>query len=226
MKIHWSKSNRKLNALARHLGLHYNQVVGFDLPAGWTCPCADVCLSKADRETGKITDGKNCQYRCYASSIEAFSPNARKNHWDNFDAVRGSELTSEAIAEIISNTITDKIKVIRIHASGDFFSRKYFDAWVIIAKNHPEIQVFGYTKVLQYVNADKPDNFNLIYSFGGKMDKKVINEPVCYVVTDKEQAKKLGVPIACAENDWDDFHAIIKGVSFALKIHGTQPAKS
>jgi hypothetical protein len=226
MTIHWSKSNRKLKALARHLGLHYNQVLSFDLPAGWTCPFADKCLSMADRNTGKITDGDNCQFRCYASSIEAFSPNASSNHWDNFDAIRSFQLSSDDIAKIIGDAIPNKTKVVRLHASGDFFSRNYFDAWVKIAEQHPQIQFFGYTKGLQYVNADKPDNFNLVYSYGGKLDSKHTNEPACYVVPDKNTANELGIPVACDNNEWDDFHAIIEGRTFALELHGTQPAKS
>ena len=57
-KLSFSKGNRKLNELATDLGLKKSQVISFDLPAGHTCPMASECLSKADKITGKITDGQ------------------------------------------------------------------------------------------------------------------------------------------------------------------------
>lgn len=222
--LHFSHHNRKLNELADYLDIPKSHVVGFDLPAGHTCPMADICLSKADRVTGKITDGDNCEFRCYAASIEAFSPSARKNHWDNRDALEG--LTSDQMADLISDNIPARVEVVRIHASGDFYSKTYFEAWVKIAKMNPDIIFFGYTKVLQYVSADMPDNMSLVYSYGGKLDHVVTNEPVAYVVETVTDALARGVQPACVDNPSDDFDFIREGKSFALTIHGTQPAKS
>lgn len=57
----------------------------FSLPAGHTCPGASLCLSKADRETGRITDGPCTQFRCFAASGEAKNPSARATVWHNLD---------------------------------------------------------------------------------------------------------------------------------------------
>ena len=34
--------------------------------------------------------------------------------------------------------------------SGDFFNQKYFDMWLQIAKDNPTIEMWAYTKSLQY----------------------------------------------------------------------------
>jgi hypothetical protein len=129
------------------------------------------------------------------------------------------------VAEI-ENSLPADVRVIRIHSSGDFFSKKYFDAWVTVASNHPEIVFFGYTKVLAYVTASKPENFLLVYSFGGKFDKQVKNEPVAYVVNSIQDANKKGIPVSCLDNPADDFDFVTAGKSFALVLHGIQPKKA
>lgn len=219
----YSIGNEKLLVMAKSLGLKSNQVTSFDLPAGHTCPAADMCKSFANRETGKITDGDNCKFRCYASSMEARYTATRKAHWRNYDALR--KLSLEKMVELILSSIPRTVKIVRIHASGDFFSKRYFQAWVKVAELCPDVTFFGYTKILPYVNADKPDNFRLIYSFGGKMDSKVTCEPVAYVVKNVAEAIERGLHPACIDNPADDFEMIMQGRTFALCLHGTQPAK-
>jgi hypothetical protein len=46
-------------------------ILTFSLPAGWSCPGAAACLSKADRGTGKVKDGPATSFRCYAATMEA-----------------------------------------------------------------------------------------------------------------------------------------------------------
>ena len=224
MTLNFSKHNRKLNELAKSLNLKNKEVVAFDLPAGHTCPMADKCKATAHRITGKITDGAQMQFRCYASSIESAFSSVRNAHWQNFEAIKG--MTSGTIATLILNEMPKGVKVVRIHSSGDFFSRDYFNAWLQVAKNRPEIRFFGYTKVLDYVQADKPQNFKLVYSFGGKMDSQLTNEPTAYVVLNAEVAKAKSLQVACPqEAPANDFFHVMAGATFALCLHGTQPAR-
>jgi hypothetical protein len=220
----FSIGNTKILELAKNLNLKANEVTSFDLPAGYTCPQADNCKSFANRESGKITDGENCKFRCYAASMEARYTATRKAHWRNFDALR-KQKTVDDMVQLILSSIPETAKIIRIHASGDFFSKKYFQAWVRVAELCPDIKFFGYTKILPYVNADKPDNFRLVYSFGGKMDSKVTCEPIAYVVKNIAEAIERGIKPACVDNPSDDFDFIMQGRTFALCLHGTQPAK-
>lgn len=224
MTLQFSKNNRKLNELAKELGYHNSQVVSFDLPAGHTCPMASECLSKSDKITGKITDGKSMKFRCYAASIEARYTNVRKAHWNNFEVIR--KLSAVEIADLILSQLPKNVKVMRIHASGDFFNIAYFTAWGIVALARPDITFFGYTKLLKYVSAPKPSNFKLVYSYGGKQDLNLKTESACYVVSNQAQADKIGVKIACPESkSANDFEYILRGESFAILIHGTQPAR-
>lgn len=221
-KLTFSIGNTKLLHLAKEKNC---KVTSFDLPAGHTCPCADECKSFADKITGKITDGENCKFRCYAASSEAAFTASRKAHWRNFEAIAACK-TSDDMKDLILSELPKDVKIVRIHASGDFYSRKYFLAWVKVAQARTDIQFFGYTKVLPYVKYQKPDNFCLQYSFGGKMDSKVTCEPVAYVVKTIADAVKRGVDVACQKSESDDFDFIMEGRTFALLIHGTQPAKA
>lgn len=219
-----SYHNSKIHKLSSLIGLKKSELASFDLPAGWSCPMADMCLSKADKITGKITDGKNSQFRCYAASLESAFTSTRKAHWHNFEILRGK--STEQMVELILESIPSSVKVMRVHSSGDFFNRDYFNAWVAVARQLPNVVFFGYTKILPYVNADKSDNFRLVYSYGGKLDHLVTNEPVAYVVNTIADGLARGFDLACQIHPADDFNFIMSGKSFALALHGTQPAKN
>ena len=68
-------TSAKVKRIKEWIGKPVN-VYSFSLPAGYSCPQALICKSYANKETGKITDGKHTTIRCYAASDEAKSPNA------------------------------------------------------------------------------------------------------------------------------------------------------
>lgn len=200
----------------------------FSLPAGHTCKFAELCRSNANRQTGKITDGPHTQFRCYATAPEALFPNIRKSRWNNFELLKEAK-TTIGMASLIGSALMAKrstIKLVRFHASGDFFSQEYFDAWLLVAKNHPEWLFYGYSKALPYwVNrlGSIPNNFKIVASRGGTHDALIEQHglrSVKVVYTEKE-AKKLKL-----ELDHDDT-LVWKGTkSFAILLHGSQPAGS
>jgi hypothetical protein len=192
------------------LGSH---IAVFDLPAGFTCGGARDCLAFANRDTGKITDGKNTAFRCYAAMVEAIYPRVRKVRWNNFEVLKGK--TYEQIVKILTANLP-KNNVIRIHSSGDFYSEVYFRAWLTIARNNPDTTFYAYTKTIKYWIKYKdsiPANFKLNASLGGKYDRLVEENDLKFVrvVYSPEEANKLGLKI-----DIDD--------SLALLIHGIQKA--
>ena len=144
---------------------YYSGIVfEWNLPTGSTCPFALECKVTVDRISGKF-DIKKGQYKCYAASPERF-PAVRNHRWNNFELVK-----SGGIPEI-----PKECKSIRIHAAGDFFNQKYFDLWIQIAKNNPGIEIWAYTKSIQYwINRlnEIPDNFVLTASYGGKQDELI-----------------------------------------------------
>jgi hypothetical protein len=197
----------------------------FSLPAGHFCPFADACRSKADRKTGRITDGPNVDFRCYAATNEARARSVRDARWYNADALRACKSKAEAI-KLILDSLSPYAGVVRIHVSGDFFSQAYFDAWVEVARRRPRTLFYSYTKALPFWVARKdelPDNFLLTASCGGTHDQLIHEHGLRYarVVFSVAEAVALGLPI-----DHDDKHAMRPGPSFALLLHGLQPAGS
>ena len=95
----------------------------FSLPSGWTCPAATVCMTNADKVTGKISAGKKQKYRCYAAMDEARYPSVRKARWHNFDLLK--DLTKDEMVELICDSLPAALKkiggLLRVHIGGHFF---------------------------------------------------------------------------------------------------------
>lgn len=199
-------------------------VYHFSLPSGFTCPMALECLSRANRKTGKITDGKQTKFRCFSASQECIFPSVRKARWHNFDALKG--LSVDGMAALIDLSLPSKANIIRIHVGGDFFSQDYFDAWLTVAKRNPEVLFYAYTKNLPVwiARLDRiPSNLVLTASRGGKRDDLIDAYSLreARVIYSVAEAESLGLEI-----DHDDSKAMSNGPSFALLIHGVQPAGS
>lgn len=198
-------------------------ITTFSLPAGWFCPFADQCRSRADRATGKITDGPNTTFRCFSASGEVRG-SVRDARWHNADLLRG--LSLEELVQLILDSLSPFAGYVRLHVSGDFFSQDYFDAWLEVARRRPRTLFYGYTKSLPYWVrrlAEIPENMVLTASYGGTHDHLIEQERLrsARVVFSEHEAAALGLEI-----DHDDSHAMQPGPSFALLIHGAQPAGS
>jgi len=195
------------------------------LPAGHSCPFALHCLAKADRTTGKLTDGAHVQFRCHEASIEAVYRNVRDSRWRNWTLLRAAK-TAPAMAQLITDSLPRRAAKVRFDVSGDFFSQAYFDAWLLVAAAHPDRLFYGYTKSLPYWIArlgQIPPNMVLTASRGGKHDSLIDHYGLrsSRVVFSEAEAVALGLAI-----DHDDSHAQSTGPSFALLLHGTQPKGS
>jgi hypothetical protein len=216
--LYFGTTNKKLSYLA---------VTGFALPAGYTCPFADVCLSKFPRH-GKEGDLKDYgDMRCYAASTEARYRSVRERRWRNFDLVKRK--SSEEIRDLILKSIMQhektkrNIQILRIHESGDFFNQNYFDGWLQAIKRRPDIIFYAYTKAIPFWKARKnqiPPNFKLIASRGGKADDQIEDDfRQAIIVSGEEEAIQKNLNI-----DVNEFLAIFGESDFALLLHGTQKA--
>lgn len=69
---------------------------------------------------------------------------------------------------------------VRIHDSGDFFSREYLDAWLRIMTYTPMVSYYAYTKEIRLfkerVEPNPPPNFHWCYSLGGAQDHLIDRE--------------------------------------------------
>lgn len=220
--VQFTFGNAKLNSLTAILSL----------VAGTACPGAKDCKSKVvETENGnRIQDGEFTEFRCYAASMELRSKNAYKLHKRNFETLRNAKGVQGKLevlfASIKAQGIDKDCRRVRIHASGDFFSQSYFDAWLEIAKMYPDIIFYAYTKSIKFWVRrihDIPSNFKLTASYGGYMDELIDQYGLknVKVVYSEEEAEQLGLPI-----DKDDSHAWDFDGNFAQLIHGIQPAGS
>ncbi len=221
-KLKFGTPNAKLKKLTKRLGL---KLATFTLPAGYTCPGAKDCLSRADRVTGKVTDGTETEFRCFMASAESRSPSLRQLVWHNFELIKKTLKGGvEDCADLICESLPEKFDIMRVHVGGDYFSWGYFKAWCLVAERNPDKVFYSYTKSLATIaNIPKPDNLVLTASRGGKHDDLIDlhgwKEAV--VVYSEEEADELGLEI-----DHDDTHAAFGNDHFALLIHGTQPKGS
>ena len=195
----------------------------FSIISGYTCPFAKDCLAKVDRITGKLTDGPDTQFRCFSASQEALFPAVRKSRWDNFEKIVNA-IKNNTLVELITNSIPKKATIIRVHVAGDFYNQAYFNAWMQVARNRPDIIFYAYTKSIGYwVNqlGNIPSNFKLNASYGGKQDNLIeqYNLKSVKVVYTVEQAGNLVI-------DHDDTSAFSQDKSFCLLLHGVQPKGS
>jgi hypothetical protein len=209
--LKFGKGNAKLS----------KNIYTFSLPAGHSCPFAFECKASADRSTGKIKDGKDQVFRCFAASQEALYTNTRNARWHNYDLLKKLK-TASKMTDLIVDSLPPKADTVRVHVSGDFFSQVYFDAWMAVARLYPKKKFYAYTKSLPYWLERRetiPKNFNLTSSKGGRTDDLIELNKLKYaeVVFTEDQAIELNL-----ELDHDDSHAYDGKESFGLLIHGSQ----
>ena len=207
MKLKFGNPNAKLKKMIKaKLGLRLKT---FTLPAGYTCPGAQDCLSRADRVTGKVTDGKETLFRCFMASAESRSPSLRKLVWHNLELIQSALKDGfDSLVDLIDHSLPEKFDIMRVHVGGDYFSKEYLQAWIEVAKRNPEKVFYSYSKSLHlFKKYALPENLVLTASRGGKFDNLI----------DLHGWK---------EAVGDDTHAAFGKENFALLIHGTQPKGS
>jgi hypothetical protein len=245
MAIKFSAANTKLKKLYKVAALAKwldgkKKIYSFDLLSGWACPQADKCMSRAILVDGKrrIQDGPNTEFRCFSASQEVVYTNVynlRKKNFDTIRAIIADSTLSEvekinAIARLIQSALPKNAGIVRIHVAGDFFNGIYFAAWLRVIQDNPTILFYAYTKALNHwINRKDTigqlSNFVLTASRGGRLDHYIdlyqLREAIVFNTI--QEADDFNFEI-----DNDDSHACIpeqRNKSFALIIHGTQPAK-
>lgn len=221
--IRFSEPNSKLLRLQARLG---RRVYSYDILSGVNCPGAKDCKAWAQKTTSglRIVDGPDTEFRCFSASQEAQYPEVYTKRAAN-QAVLAAP--SGAMADMLHAALPDDAEVIRIHVSGDFKTLAYFDAWLELARRAPKVRFYAYTKSLPFWVRRKdviPANFALTASRGGRWDSLIDEHGFreARVVYSEKEARKLRLVI-----DHDDYHAYrLRGGSFGLLIHGTQPKGS
>lgn len=95
---------------------------------------------------------------------------------------------------IMAQIEADGIKLVRIHASGDFFCDEYVEMWKRIASNNPSVAMWTYTKVSRYEKAfDLIVNVNVVKSV---IEGFGFNFGHCgYILTVYRALKQMGIQV-------------------------------
>ena len=190
----------------------------FSLPAGYSCPNAGYCKTFADRTTGQILDlpqsshATGQEYRCFAAMSEARSKQCRDARWHNWNAIKET---------IYGEDVRDPQGALEDTIAYGIWQH---NAWLEVARQHPDIKFYAYTKQLTYwlTAIDRiPSNFFLTASVGGNLDPMLaryahVFKRIAHVVYTEQEATDLGLEI-----DHDDSHCF-GDKPFALLVHGVQ----
>lgn len=129
----------------------------FSLQAVETCPGALHCIKD-----------------CFANNRGNFSfKKVKAKREVNYNLSK-----SVNFVKMINNEVNNpKIKIVRIHDSGDFYNREYLHKWLKICEDNPDVTFYAYTKSTNLFKLDKtrwivnlPRNLTITFSYGGKYD--------------------------------------------------------
>ena len=130
-----------------------------------TCPGAGACKTYCYAMKGGYVQWK-------ASSLGSTKMlNFLYNDPDGFMAKLSEEIEAAEKKYGKKNT---KV-VVRWHDAGDFFSPQYLEMAYNVARKHPNVDFYAYTKMASVAQAERPDNFKMNFSQGAAtgQEKKI-----------------------------------------------------
>jgi len=146
---HYSDSNRKLVP---------TKEVNFFI---WNLPAVFTCPNRTEM----------CEAECYAKKAEQVYPEVLPARWDNFAMSKLPTFVQDMTAFITDRAIKMRKPelIVRIHESGDFYSRRYANDWLQIVRNVESADLKGkkvtfiaYTKSFRYFDGVVlPESFKL-----------------------------------------------------------------
>ena len=167
--------NTKLRNTSKTLDI---KVFNFGIPAyksisgRLTCPMADACIKF-----------------CYAKKGAYIWKNVKPAFERRYELTK----TDKFIAKINAEIVLKEPEYIRVHDSGDYYSKNYLNKWIEIAKNNPSVKFYSYTNCIEMLkNADLPDNYDIIFSNSGKQ-KHLIDKTIdrhSYIFKNKDDLLK------------------------------------
>jgi hypothetical protein len=138
----------------------------------WTLPALGAKLTNT-KSFMTCPQAGECAKFCYARNGSYMFAPTRKAHLAKLEAVlyHRSEWIEAVNKELSKNKYQGKF--IRWHDSGDFFEISYLLDTYDIARKHPNITFYAYTKEVKLIKDTidlQPANFTHIFSYGGKQD--------------------------------------------------------
>lgn len=147
--------NSKLKKTSKAVGL---KVMNFGIPA------------LVDPDSGRRTCpfAGSCAKFCYAQKGAYTWSNVKPAFIRRYEATKCDDFVDVMIAEVKRT----KADMIRVHDSGDYYSREYIEKWFAIARALPHVRFYSYTKSVPLFlgRDDIPPNYDIIFSEGGTRD--------------------------------------------------------
>ena len=124
--------------------------------------------------SGKITCpfAGDCVKFCYAKKGAYIWSNVKPAFEKRYELTKTDDFVDKMNEEIAKK----KPDYVRVHDSGDYYSRAYLDKWLDVAKQNPHVRFYSYTNSVEMLkNAALPANYDIIFSDSGKQ-KHLIDE--------------------------------------------------
>ena len=152
--------NSKLKRTSKELGV---KVFNFGIPAyksasgKLTCPFADECIKF-----------------CYAKKGAYIWSNVQPAFEKRYQLSKTNDFI-QAMSDEINKKRPDYV---RVHDSGDYYSKQYLNKWLAIALNFPNVKFYSYTNcVKMFKDIELPNNYDIIFSDSGKQ-KHLIDQRI------------------------------------------------
>lgn len=208
----WSDHNEKLVKTAKAWTKRFGRqarFVSFNIPrlksetGQMTCPYAGMCADICYADQGRLG--------------MPMAKNARENNLDLINSMSWDEFIDGVCLDLSRMRSTTHV---RIHDSGDFFSRPYYKAWIEIANRQPDLVFYAYTKSIPFLEWDlHPKNFRVVQSLGGKRDSDIDRGyPHSRIFASHEERKKAKY----CDGNVSDLPAVLGQIRIGLVYHGTR----
>ena len=114
----------------------------------------------------------SCVKFCYAKKGAYIWSNVKPAFEKRYQLSKTDKFVDAMNAEIRKK----KPDYVRVHDSGDYYSRAYLKKWIDIANSNPNVRFYSYTNMVDMMlKASLPSNYDIIFSDSGKQ-KHLINE--------------------------------------------------
>ena len=112
-----------------------------------------------------------CVKYCYAQKGAYIWSNVSPAFEKRLQATMKNDFIDVMIKEIKKK----KAEYVRVHDSGDYYSKEYLLKWFEIAERMPHIKFYSYTNNVNQIKSIKniPSNYDFIFSDGGKQKRLI-----------------------------------------------------
>lgn len=165
----------------------------------------------------------SCADVCFASQGSYYMPHVRAAYERNYQAIRKAlnrDPFGAAAALLEDLHWIGGITHVRLHDSGDFYSKAYVTTWLQVARARPDITFYGYTKSIPLLPwGNLPDNLRLTQSLGGTRDHLVdLSRSHSRIFATAMERREAGY----ADGNSDDLPVIVGTTRIGLVYHGTK----